>query len=66
MRSADLSRMARASQNFMSHYASGLDSDAVRRRSRNKARIMNFFGVTDLEWVTDQLTPSSQDKPGMS
>jgi lysine 2,3-aminomutase len=50
MRSADLSRMAQASQKHMNYYASGLANDAVRRRSRNKARIMNFFGVTDLEW----------------
>lgn len=50
MRSADLSRMARASQKFMNTYTSGLENDAVRRRSRNQARIINFFGVTDLEW----------------
>ena len=50
MRSADLSRMARASQKFMNTYTSGLENDAVRRRSRNKARIINFFGITDLEW----------------
>jgi lysine 2,3-aminomutase len=50
MRSADLSRMARTSQKFMNTYTSGLENDAVRRRSRNKARIINFFGITDLEW----------------
>ena len=50
MRSADLSRMARASQKFMTTYTSGLENDAVRRRSRNKARIINIFGITDLEW----------------
>ncbi|HUV78187.1 MAG TPA: KamA family radical SAM protein [Desulfobacterales bacterium] len=50
MRSADLSRMARASQKFMNSYTCGLENDAVRRRSRNKARIINFFGITDLEW----------------
>jgi lysine 2,3-aminomutase len=50
MRSADLSRMARTSQTFMNSYTSGLENDAVRRRSRNKARIIKFFGVTDLEW----------------
>jgi lysine 2,3-aminomutase len=50
MRSADLSRMARTSQKFMNAYTSGLENDAVRRRSRNKARIINFFGITDLEW----------------
>ncbi|MGA8179359.1 MAG: KamA family radical SAM protein [Desulfobacterales bacterium] len=50
MRSADLSRMARESQKFMNSYTCGLENDAVRRRSRNKARIINFFGITDLEW----------------
>ncbi|MGB5746788.1 MAG: KamA family radical SAM protein [Desulfobacterales bacterium] len=50
MRSADLSRMARASQKFMNTYTSGLENDAVRRRSRNKARIIKLFGITDLEW----------------
>jgi len=50
MRSADLSRMARTSQKFMNTYTSGLENDAVRRRSRNKARIINLFGITDLEW----------------
>jgi lysine 2,3-aminomutase len=50
MRSADLSRMARTSQKLMNAYTSGLENDAVRRRSRNKARIINFFGITDLEW----------------
>ena len=50
MRSADLSRMARASQKFMKTYTSGLENGAVRRRSRNKARIIKLFGITDLEW----------------
>jgi lysine 2,3-aminomutase len=50
MRSADLSRMARAAQKFMNNYTSGLENSAVRRRSRNKARIINLFGITDLEW----------------
>ena len=50
MRSADLSRMARVSNKFIKNYTGGLENDAVRRRSRNKARITNFSGVTDLEW----------------
>ena len=50
MRSADLSRMARVSQKFMNTYNSGLENNAIRRRSRNKARIIKLFGVTDLEW----------------
>jgi lysine 2,3-aminomutase len=50
MRSADLSRMARTAQKFMNNYTSGLENDAVRRRSRNKARLIKLFGTTDLEW----------------
>jgi len=50
MRSADLSRMSRASKKFMNRYAGGLDTGAVRRRSRNKTRIIRFFEASDLEW----------------
>ena len=50
LRSADLSRMARNSQKHMEKYDCGLDNDAVRRRSRNKVRILNYFRATDLEW----------------
>jgi lysine 2,3-aminomutase len=50
LRSADLSRMARNSQKHMQKYDCGLDNDAVRRRSRNKVRVLNFFNATDLEW----------------
>jgi lysine 2,3-aminomutase len=50
LRSADLSRMARSSQKHMQKYDCGLDNDAVRRRSRNKVRILSFFKATDLEW----------------
>jgi len=50
MRSADLSRMARAAQKYMNNYTSGLENSAVRRRRRNKERIKNLFGITDLEW----------------
>ena len=50
MRSADLSRMARVSDKFIERYTSGLENDAVRRRSRNKTRILNVYGVTELEW----------------
>jgi len=50
MRSADLSRMGRTSQKFMNNYTSGLENNAVRRRSRNKTRIINFFGASGREW----------------
>ena len=49
-RSTDLSRMAAAAQSRMARYASGLENDVVRRRSRNKARILKHFNATDLEW----------------
>ncbi len=50
LRSADLSRMARNSMKHMEKYDCGLDNDAVRRRSRNKNRILSYFNATDLEW----------------
>jgi lysine 2,3-aminomutase len=50
MRSTELSRMARGAERHMQKYASGLEKDAVRRRSRNKSRIMNYFKATELEW----------------
>jgi lysine 2,3-aminomutase len=50
LRSNDLSRMASSSNRFMDQYECGLDSSAVRRRSRNKFRILNYFNATDLEW----------------
>ncbi len=50
LRSKDLSRLAQAAQHHMQSYACGLDNEAVRRRSRNKYRILKFFNATDLEW----------------
>ena len=50
LRSADLSIMAAAAQERVAAYTSGLENDVVRRRSRNKARILNYFNATDLEW----------------
>lgn len=50
LRSADLSRMARATNKFIDRYACGLDSDVIRKHSRNKYRILNYFNATDLEW----------------
>jgi lysine 2,3-aminomutase len=50
LRSADLSRMARTGRRFMERYASGLDPNVIRRRSRNKLRILNRFNATELEW----------------
>ncbi|MCF8068213.1 MAG: KamA family radical SAM protein [Desulfobacterales bacterium] len=49
-RSADLSKMARTAENFQKRYSCGLDQDAIRRRSKNKSRILEFFNATELEW----------------
>jgi lysine 2,3-aminomutase len=50
MRSSDLSRMARTAQKFLDRYPCGLDEEVIRKRSNNKARILDYFGATDLEW----------------
>lgn len=50
LRSVDLSRMARSSRAFMERYPCGLDKDVIRRRSRNKTRILKYFNATELEW----------------
>lgn len=50
LRSADLSRMAKASMRFMNRYTSGLDKDVCRRRSLNKLRILKYFNATEFEW----------------
>jgi len=50
LRSTDLSRMMRSALKFMKAYPCGLDDDAIRRRSLNKARILEYFRATELEW----------------
>jgi lysine 2,3-aminomutase len=50
LRSLDLSRMAKKAQQFLSRYASGLEPEMIRQRSRNKQHIQAHYGVTDLEW----------------
>jgi lysine 2,3-aminomutase len=50
LRSADLSRMAAATRKFIDRYPSGLDKSIIRKRSHNKARILKYFGATELEW----------------
>jgi len=50
LRSTDLSRMSKAAGKFMDRYICGLDSQIIRKRSKNKARIMKYFDATDLEW----------------
>jgi lysine 2,3-aminomutase len=50
LRSDDLSRMARRARRFMDRYPCGLDEDAVARRRRNRARILDFMGGTVEDW----------------
>ena len=50
LRSASLSEMAGPALAYIDRYRSGLEKDALRRRSKNKARIMAYFGVTEVEW----------------
>jgi lysine 2,3-aminomutase len=49
-RSAELSRMAHAVEKYTRKFPCGLDHDAIRRRSRNKGRILEYFKATELEW----------------
>ncbi len=50
IRSKDLSKMSRQMDKFLNRYSSGLDSQVIRRRSFNKARILKYFDATELEW----------------
>lgn len=50
LRSEDLSRMARGMNAFIRRYPWGLDTEIRRERSRNKARILDYFNATDIEW----------------
>jgi lysine 2,3-aminomutase len=42
--------MARRADKYMERYECGLDNNVIRRRSRNKYRILKYFKATDLEW----------------
>lgn len=50
IRSADLSRMSRAMDQFRQRYVDGLDADVVRRRQQNKKRILSFFKTSPPSW----------------
>lgn len=50
LRSEDLSRMARQAKRFMDRYPCGLDGDALRRRKRNRERILKYLGGTEEDW----------------
>ncbi|MEW5733798.1 MAG: KamA family radical SAM protein [Thermodesulfobacteriota bacterium] len=51
MRSTDLSHMTKKAREYMARYVSGLDPEAVRRRVRNKQRILKHFAATEREWA---------------
>jgi lysine 2,3-aminomutase len=50
LRSASLSRMSRGALEKAESYTDGLQKDVIRRRSRNKSRILRHFDATDVEW----------------
>ncbi|MBW2137770.1 MAG: KamA family radical SAM protein [Deltaproteobacteria bacterium] len=50
MRSADLSRMGKKADRFMSRYLCGLDQEVIKRRDENKTRILGYFGASEAEW----------------
>ena len=50
LRSIDLSRMAKTGRRFMERYSSGLDAEIVRRRGRNKQRILKRLKATGQDW----------------
>jgi lysine 2,3-aminomutase len=50
LRSADLSRMARGTKKFIDRYTTGLDKKIVQLQSKNKTKILKYFGATEFEW----------------
>jgi len=50
LRSIDLSRMAKTGRRFMERYSCGLDTEIVRRRGRNKQRILKRLKATGQDW----------------
>ncbi len=50
LRSTDLSRMSRFADHFMKRYPCGLQDEVIRRRIKNKMRILSYFGATEIEW----------------
>lgn len=50
LRSEDLSGMARDVRRYLDRYPSGLENNAIRRRSINKSRILSYFNATEVEW----------------
>lgn len=50
MRSTDLSRMARKSERFLKRYPSSLDPEMKQQHLRNRKKIQEHFGISDMEW----------------
>ncbi|MFC1823491.1 KamA family radical SAM protein [Thermodesulfobacteriota bacterium] len=50
LRSADLTRLSKTAHKFLDRYPCGLDENIIRRRSRNKSRLLKHFDATELEW----------------
>ena len=50
LRSRYLSQMGAATRKHMTRYVDGLEDEVIRRRSRNKQRILKHFKATELEW----------------
>ncbi|MEJ2154445.1 MAG: KamA family radical SAM protein [Desulfobacteraceae bacterium] len=50
LRSADLSRMAKTGRRHMERFSCGLDQEIIRRRGRNKKRILQRLGAADSDW----------------
>ncbi len=50
LRSTDLSRMARNVLAGTRRYPCGMDAELVRQHSGNKQRLLQVFGISDLEW----------------
>ncbi len=54
LRSADLSRMAKTGRRYMERFSCGLEQEIIRRRGRNKQRILKRLGAADPDWANWQ------------
>ena len=50
LRSTDLSRMAKKTQQLIDQYPCGLDQGTIHKRSVNKSRILQYFDAAELDW----------------
>ncbi|NVM57416.1 MAG: KamA family radical SAM protein [Desulfobacterales bacterium] len=49
-RSHILDKMAKKIDDAIKRYATGLDKEVIKKRDRNKARILNYFGANEEQW----------------